>query len=73
MTDTDPEQRPTASDALRKWSELREAIPTFKREWRLRPHEEHVLETVAFAVTSLYSLTVNFARAFSDWLCGMLS
>ena len=69
MTDTDPEERPAASDALRKWSELREDIPALKREWRPRPREEHVLETVAFDVTSLYFLFVNFARAFSHRLC----
>jgi len=70
MTDTDPEQRPTASDALRKWSELRGAIPVLKGERRPRPRKEHVLETVAFVAMSLYSFLVNFARAFSDWLCG---
>jgi len=69
MTDVDPEERPTAGDALRKWSELREEIPTLKKEWRPRPREENVLETVAFDATSLYSLSMNFARSFSGRLC----
>jgi len=69
MTDTDPEQRPTASDTLHKWSELREAIPALKREWRPRPREEHVIETVAFDATALYSVSVHFARAVSDRFC----
>jgi len=69
MTDTDPEQRPTASDALHEWLRLREAIMVLKREWRPRPRQEHPLETVAFDATSLYSISVNFARAVSDRLC----
>ena len=65
----DPEQRPTAEDAARQWSHLREAIPFLKREWRSRPREEHVLETVALDVTSLYSLSVYFARVVIDSIC----
>ena len=69
MTDMDPEQRPTADDALRQWSKLREEIPTLKREWRPRPREEHVLETVVLDATSLCSLSVYFAGVVADGLC----
>ena len=65
----DPEQRPTAEMSLREWSELQEAIPALKREWRPRPREEHVLETVALDVTSLFSLSMYFGKAVVDSVC----
>jgi len=70
MTLGDPEQRPTAEDALREWSEIRKTISTAHGEWRPRPSEEHPLATFVLDVVSLYQLSMSFARACVQGLRG---
>lgn len=62
MANKDPEQRPTAEDALRQWSEIRESISTAQKEWRPRPRDESALDTVTLDVVSLYRLFMHVAR-----------
>jgi len=63
MTHTDPEQRPTANEALRQWLETRETVSAINREWRPCPRTESVLEWAALDVVSLYNISVYFAWA----------
>ena len=69
MADRDPEQRPTAEEALRRWLEVRETIPAVDMEWRPRPRVEHFLETAALDAMSLYDASVHFARIVFESLC----
>jgi len=70
MTLSEPEQRPTAEEARRRWVEIRETLLAVNMEWRPRPRAEHVLETVALDAVSLYDLSVHFARAVYEKFCG---
>lgn len=63
MTALDPEQRPTAGDALREWREIRGTISTIKNEWRPRPRDEDPLSQVVLDVISLYKFFMYFARS----------
>lgn len=70
MTHGDPEQRPNAEEALREWLQIRETIYTVNKEWRPRPRTEHVLETAVLDAMSLCSISVDFARAVLEGVCG---
>lgn len=70
MTNADPEQRPTADQALHQWLEIRGTIFVVNREWRPRPRVEYSLETASLDVMSAYSVSVYFARAVYQRLCG---
>ena len=70
MTHQDPEQRPTAEEALREWSELREGIYTINKEWRPRPRAMDVLGTAFLDVVSLCELSMHCTRAVFEGLCG---
>ena len=70
MAVKDPEQRLTAQDALREWSEIRKTISTVHGEWRPRPSDEHPLETFVLDVVSLYQLSIYFAKACVQGLYG---
>jgi len=61
MIARDPEQRPSAEEALCQWLEIREKILVVNREWRPRPRTEHVLETATLDAMSLYNVSVYFA------------
>jgi len=69
MVLTDPEQRPTAEEALRHWLELRKSILPINWEWRPRPRTEHLLETMALDAVSLYDVSVYFARDVFERFC----
>jgi hypothetical protein len=63
MTHQDPEQRPTAEEALRQWSDIRGGIYTLNKEWRPRPREDDILGIAAVDVASLYDVSIYFTRA----------
>jgi len=71
MVNDDPEQRPSAEEALQLWSEIRNRISTAHREWRPRPFDEHLLATFALDVVSLYRLSMYFASACVEGLRGL--
>lgn len=70
MTHPDPEQRPTAEEALRQWSDLREGIYMLNKEWRPRPRAEDILGTTYIDVASLYDVTMYFTRVIVEGFCG---
>ena len=69
MADRDPEQRPTAEEALRRWLEIQETILAVEMEWRPYPRVEHLLETEALDAMSLYDVSVHFAHVVFESLC----
>ena len=70
MSDKDPEQRPSAVDALHQWSKIRETISTVQREWRPRPRDENALDAVTLDVISLYRLFMHVARVCVGSIAG---
>lgn len=70
MTYMNPEGRPTAEVALRKWSDIRRQIPLLHREWRPHPSDERSLVTLVLDVISLYQLSINLAKASVQGLYG---
>ena len=72
MTYRDPEQRPTAEEALREWSAIREGIYTINKEWRPRSRTEDVLGAAILDVVSLFDVSMYFTRAVLEGLYGRL-
>jgi len=67
MITQDPEQRPSADEALRDWCRLREGICAVNREWRPRPREENLLG-IALDVISLCDVSLYYTRAIIEGL-----
>jgi hypothetical protein len=54
MSASTPADRPTASEALAQWTELRGKLGGFRRSRRLKPKDE---EDIAGACLNVYDLT----------------
>lgn len=70
MRSMDPEQRPDATEAQSRWLQIKETISTANREWRPRPYDENIYDTVTLDVVSLYRFFMYVARVCAQTISG---
>lgn len=67
MVSRNPDQRPSASEALRDWRAIRRQMYSIQRYWRMRPRKEIWLATLLYdvkaGVSPYWSLTVFCAHS----------
>ena len=67
MTIPDPQSRPSAESALRKWCRLGGRIYTVNKEWQPRPREEDLM-WIAWDMVSLYEVSRHYGRSALEGL-----
>jgi len=70
MTDVDPEQRPTAKEALDLWIEVQKKIPMATKMWRPHKTGEDPGEAAVQDIISLFNASKHCARAIFERFWG---
>ena len=73
MTQENPEDRPSAEQALKQWRRIRQRVLFIQRFCRLRGREEAVIETIVLDIVSVLKVAYIIAKRFAGWSLSWLS
>ena len=59
MTKGDPNERPSAAEALQHWRQVRQEVPYMQRRWRLRRRDESSAASLCNDYFFLMTLAVH--------------
>lgn len=73
MTQKNPQDRPSAEQALQQWRQIRQRVLFIQRACRLRGREEALVQTIVLDVVSVLKVAYIIAKRFTGWSLSWLS
>ena len=73
MMQRDPQDRPTAEEALQQWRHIKTRVSLIQRGCRLRGRDESLVYAILFDVLSFLKVIYILAKRFTGWSLGWLS
>lgn len=73
MMQRNPDARPTAQEALRRWRHIKTRVSLIQRASRMRGRDEGLVYTILFDILSFIKVVYVIAKKFTGWSLSWLS